>query len=204
MINCPSDPINTIVSTFGTIYLFKTDKGQSIIVKKYNEHADRDKRTEAIMMKSLNDCAFIADVYDSFYCNRMQGLIMPYYQYQIKQIKVNVEQIQKCLYQLLSFASYLEQNGVIHRDLKPENILVDNNGMLKVIDFGLACYRQETMSHQVCTIWYRAPEILWGQPYDCRSDLWSIGCLIAQLILGDPLFKENTENKMIDKIFFIF
>jgi len=94
---------------------------------------------------------------------------------------------------------------VIHRDLKPQNILITNAAVVKLADFGLArafslpsrCY-----THEVVTLWYRAPEILLGSPFYISSvDIWSLACIFAECIRGEALFHGDSE---IDQLFHIF
>jgi serine/threonine protein kinase len=85
---------------------------------------------------------------------------------------------------------------VIHRDLKPDNILLDRDGSLKISDFGLSRYlsfppRQYTPD--VVSVWYRAPELLLGKvPYELSIDIWSAGCIIAEMVIGVPLFNGDS------------
>lgn len=73
----------------------------------------------------------------------------------------------------------------MHRDLKPQNLLIDKNGTIKLADFGLARafgLPVKTYTHEVVTLWYRAPEILLGQKqYSTPVDIWSIGCIYAEM-----------------------
>jgi serine/threonine protein kinase len=73
----------------------------------------------------------------------------------------------------------------MHRDLKPQNLLIDKNGNIKLADFGLARafgLPVKTYTHEVVTLWYRAPEILLGQKqYSTPVDIWSIGCIFAEM-----------------------
>lgn len=84
---------------------------------------------------------------------------------------------------------YIHSAGVIHRDLKPSNILINENCDLKICDFGLARLQDPQMTGYVSTRYYRAPEImLTWQKYDTEVDLWSVGCILAEMIEGKPLF----------------
>jgi p38 MAP kinase len=79
--------------------------------------------------------------------------------------------------------------GVVHRDLKPSNILVNENCDLKICDFGLARIQDPQMTGYVSTRYYRAPEImLTWQKYDVEVDIWSTGCIFAEMLEGKPLF----------------
>ena len=107
--------------------------------------------------------------------------------------------------QLLSGVAYCHSMGVMHRDLKPQNILLAQNGTLKIADFGLArnfTPIRKTLTVEVITRWYRAPEVLLGHThYDCSVDLWSVGCIIAEMSNKTVLFPGMTEIDQIHKIF---
>ena len=84
---------------------------------------------------------------------------------------------------------YVHSAGVVHRDLKPSNILVNENCDLKICDFGLARIQDPQMTGYVSTRYYRAPEImLTWQKYDVAVDIWSAGCIFAEMLEGKPLF----------------
>ncbi|KAJ5541110.1 p38 MAP kinase [Penicillium frequentans] len=93
------------------------------------------------------------------------------------------------LYQILRGLKYIHSAGVIHRDLKPSNIFIDENCDLKICDFGLARIHEPLMTGYIATRYYRAPEIMvsW-QKYGSKVDMWSTGCIMAEMLLGKPLF----------------
>uniref|UniRef100_A0A8B9RLL7 Cyclin-dependent kinase 1 n=1 Tax=Astyanax mexicanus TaxID=7994 RepID=A0A8B9RLL7_ASTMX len=94
---------------------------------------------------------------------------------------------------------------VLHRDLKPQNLLIDNKGVIKLADFGLARafgVPVRVYTHEVVTLWYRAPEVLLGASrYSTPVDVWSIGTIFAELATKKPLFHGDSE---IDQLFRIF
>ncbi|KAH0484424.1 MAG: hypothetical protein KVP17_002214 [Porospora cf. gigantea B] len=93
----------------------------------------------------------------------------------------------------------------MHRDLKPQNILLNRSGnMVKLADFGLArkMSRPEPRTIEVVTLWYRAPEILLGDAnYTSKADMWSVGCIVGEMISGFPLFPGDSEIDTLYKIF---
>ena len=90
------------------------------------------------------------------------------------------------LWQLLQGISYCHSHRVLHRDLKPQNLLVNLNGLLKLADFGLARafgIPIRSYTHEVVTLWYKAPEVLLGTKFYTTSvDIWSIGCIFAEMV----------------------
>ena len=113
--------------------------------------------------------------------------------------------IKSYMYQMLQGIAFCHAHRVLHRDLKPQNLLIDRNGMLKLADFGLARafgIPVRTYTHEVVTLWYRAPEILLGSKhYSTPVDLWSVGCIFAEMVMQRPLFPGDSE---IDELFRIF
>jgi len=103
--------------------------------------------------------------------------------------KIDDRFTQYFVYQIMRGLKYIHSAGVIHRDLKPSNILINENCDLKICDFGLARVQEGQMTGYVSTRYYRAPEImLTWQKYSEKVDIWSAGCILAELILGRPLF----------------
>jgi serine/threonine protein kinase len=102
---------------------------------------------------------------------------------------------------------YVHSAQVIHRDLKPRNLLVNSSCDLKICDFGFARVRFADkewvcpMTEYVCTRWYRAPEVLcsWTD-YSCAIDIWSIGCILAEMLIRKPLFPGHNTQHQLDLI----
>lgn len=113
--------------------------------------------------------------------------------------------IKSYLEQILKGIAFCHSHRVLHRDLKPQNLLIDRTGVIKLADFGLARafgVPVRTYTHEVITLWYRAPEILLGgKQYSTPVDIWSIGCIFAEMVTRQPLFPGDCE---IDELFKIF
>lgn len=112
-------------------------------------------------------------------------------------------QIRYIIYQLLKALKYLHSAGIVHRDIKPSNLLLNSDCLLKVADFGLArsLDKESLQTDYVETRWYRAPEILLGsQRYSFGIDLWSVGCILGEIINGKPLFPGSSTLNQLDKI----
>jgi cyclin-dependent kinase 2 len=110
------------------------------------------------------------------------------------------------MYQLIQGILHCHQRRIIHRDLKPQNLLVDpKTHTIKLADFGLArafSVPIRTLTHEIETLWYRAPEVLLGQKeYALGVDMWAIGCIFSEFVETKPLFQGDSE---IDQIFKIF
>ncbi|KAL8144405.1 hypothetical protein V2J09_017437 [Rumex salicifolius] len=122
------------------------------------------------------------------------------------EIKFTEPQIKCFMQQLFTGLDYCHHQGVMHRDIKTSNILINNEGVLKIGDFGLANfistrYRQPLTS-RVVTLWYRPPELLLGSTnYGVYVDLWSVGCVFAELLVEKPILKGKTEVEQLHKIF---
>ncbi|KAK1433958.1 hypothetical protein QVD17_10876 [Tagetes erecta] len=121
-------------------------------------------------------------------------------------VKFTESQIKCFIKQLLSGLEHCHKNGVLHRDIKGSNLLISDDGILKISDFGLASFydpqNKQPMTSRVVTLWYRPPELLLGATsYGFGIDMWSAGCILAELLAGKPIMPGRTEVEQLHKIF---
>lgn len=109
-------------------------------------------------------------------------------------------------YSLLHCLKLLRRERIIHCDLKPENILLKLKGQssIKVIDFGSSCYEHQRVYTYIQSRFYRSPEVILGMPYSMAIDMWSLGCILAELYTGYPLFPGENEVEQLACIMEIF
>lgn len=127
-----------------------------------------------------------------------------------KSIKFTLPQIKCIMKQLLEGLVYLHDvKNLCHRDLKGPNILLSRDGLVKIADFGLSriMYPQQKnyqYTTRVVTLWYRAPELLLAfKNYNFGVDMWSIGCVFAELVTGQVLFQAKTDNEALELLYSI-
>ncbi|GAV85448.1 Pkinase domain-containing protein [Cephalotus follicularis] len=203
--------------TYGVVYRARDKKtGEIVALKKVKMEKER----EGFPLTSLREINIllsfhhtsIVDVKEVVVGSNLDSIfmVMEYMEHDLKGLMETMKQPfsqseVKCLMlQLLEGVKYLHDNWVLHRDLKTSNLLLNNRGELKICDFGLA--RQygiplKPYTHLVVTLWYRAPELLLGaKQYSTAIDMWSLGCIMAELLSKQPLFNGKTELDQLDKI----
>ncbi|OLY77893.1 Cyclin-dependent kinase 11B [Smittium mucronatum] len=141
-------------------------------------------------------------------------IVMDYVEHDLKSLMTGMRtsflqsEIKTLMLQLLSAVAFLHDNWILHRDLKTSNLLMNNEGQIKVADFGLARKYSSPlgqMTQLVVTLWYRAPELLFGiREYSTAVDMWSVGCIFAELIDKNPLFPGRSEIDQISKVILLF
>ncbi|KAJ3427344.1 cyclin-dependent kinase c-2 [Anaeramoeba flamelloides] len=116
--------------------------------------------------------------------------------------KFTLPQIKCYIKQLLEGLHFCHSKNVLHRDIKGANLLVSKKGVLKIADFGLArIARDKGLTDRVVTLWYRSPELLLGSSsYDSSVDMWSVGCVLAELLLRKPLLPGKKEYEQLELI----
>lgn len=123
----------------------------------------------------------------------------------VSKMRLSESHAQAFTCQILRGLKYLHSAGIVHRDLKPSNILLNGDCTLRIADFGLSrgrAHAQEELTDYVVTRWYRAPELMFMSTGDyCEAvDLWSVGCIFAEIRLRRPLFKGDNHLDMLRRI----
>jgi negative regulator of the PHO system len=167
---------------------------------------------EISLMKELKH-ENIVSLYDVIHTENKLMLVFEYMDKDLKKYmdsrgdrgQLDPPTIKSFMYQMLRGIAFCHENRVLHRDLKPQNLLINTKGQLKLADFGLARafgIPVNTFSNEVVTLWYRAPDVLLGsRTYNTSIDIWSAGCIMAEMYTGRPLFPGTTNEDQLQKIF---
>ncbi|KAG5437265.1 hypothetical protein PCANB_001058 [Pneumocystis canis] len=150
---------------------------------------------EIVVGSSLSQIFIVMDFIDHDLKSLMENMTHNFLQSEVKTL----------MQQLLLATAYMHHKWILHRDLKTSNLLMTNRGMIKIADFGLSRYFGDPLpplTQLIVTLWYRSPEILLGtQEYGASVDMWSIGCIFAELLTREPLIRGKSEIDQISKIF---
>lgn len=203
--------------TYGVVYKAKDiETGQTVALKKIRLDAESDgvpstAIREISLLKELNhpNVVRLLDVVPSekklFMVFEFLDRDLKKYMDSVPAGGISLPLVKSYLYQLLSGIAFCHSHRILHRDLKPQNLLIDAHGSIKLADFGLARafgVPVRSYTHEVVTLWYRAPEILLGcRYYSTPVDVWSIGCIFAEMITRRALFPGDSE---IDQLYRIF
>ncbi|AAW42218.1 hypothetical protein CNBC5500 [Cryptococcus deneoformans B-3501A] len=205
--------------TYGVVYKAKDiNTGHIVALKKIRLEAEDEgvpstSIREISLLKELSKDDNIVKLLDIVHSEAKLYLVFEFLDMDLKKYMDTIgekdglgpDMVKKFSYQLVKGLYYCHGHRILHRDLKPQNLLINKSGDLKIGDFGLARafgIPLRTYTHEVVTLWYRAPEVLLGsRHYSTAIDMWSVGCIVAEMATRQPLFPGDSE---IDEIFRIF
>ncbi|OXB34552.1 cyclin-dependent kinase 1 [Cryptococcus neoformans] len=205
--------------TYGVVYKAKDiNTGNIVALKKIRLEAEDEgvpstSIREISLLKELSKDDNIVKLLDIVHSEAKLYLVFEFLDMDLKKYMDTIgekdglgpDMVKKFSYQLVKGLYYCHGHRILHRDLKPQNLLINKSGDLKIGDFGLARafgIPLRTYTHEVVTLWYRAPEVLLGsRHYSTAIDMWSVGCIVAEMATRQPLFPGDSE---IDEIFRIF
>jgi RIO-like serine/threonine protein kinase len=210
--------------SYGSVYLIKDEDNNSFALKKYYEKQFEKVSSHVHLIKSLNhEC--LPKIYNSFRIEKTDYVIQDYYPITLNEVILKYLHNQKSTnlnqskiaderersaffasiaFQLINGLNSLHTKMIIHRDIKPTNIMITYDGIVKLIDFDLIIKienQYETLSSEVASIFYLPPEIFLGDEcYGFGLDIWSLGCVLAEMYLGYPIFKADNSLSVLAKI----
>jgi cyclin-dependent kinase-like len=199
---------------YGVVLKCRSNESQEVVaIKKFKESEEDEavRKTTAREVKVLKMLRHpnVVELREAFRKKGVVYLVFEFVQSNLLEVLercpggLDPELIRAFLYQLLKGLAHMHAHHLLHRDIKPENLLVSDQRQLKICDFGFA--RQapradEELTDYVATRWYRPPELLVGTPYGKEVDLWAAGCIMAELVDGNPLFPGENE---LDQLYLI-
>jgi len=202
--------------TYGIVYKAQDRKsGELLALKKIRLEAEDEgipstAIREISLLKHLQHDS-IVKLYDVVHTEKRLTLVFEFLDQDLKKYLdacpdgLDINTVKSFLHQLLQGVAFCHEHRVLHRDLKPQNLLITLEGQLKLADFGLARafgIPVRNYTHEVVTLWYRAPDVLLGsQTYSTQVDIWSCGCIFAEMVNGRPLFPGSSEKDQLLRIF---
>ncbi|KAH9169842.1 kinase-like protein [Lactarius sanguifluus] len=191
--------IKMVTRVFAKTSLAKRALRELTLLRHFSNHEN---------ITGLIDVDGIAESFNPFLCSFLPPRKADLHQIIKSGQMLSNEHVQYFTYQILRGMKYIHSASVVHRDLKPGNLLVNSDCELKICDFGLSRGFDSTpeegtsqMTEYVATRWYRAPEVMLAlRRYGTAIDVWSIGCILAELLLGRPLFKGKDYVDQLNKI----
>ena len=185
----------------------KSDKVIKIIKNEFRFQKQHKKELEILYLikKEFPDNDILLDIIENFNFRNHDCIVMNQFYMSLYEYYKSVGWLEQSLVvnftkQILNGLEYLEQIKVIHADLKPENIMIKDNKCSKVIiiDFGSSFFFSQNTNFYIQSRYYRAPEVIMGyQNYDNNIDLWSLGCIIYEILTGSVLFPGKNENHLV-------
>ncbi|XP_019378201.1 PREDICTED: serine/threonine-protein kinase 36 isoform X2 [Gavialis gangeticus] len=199
--------------SFGRVYKGRRKHSAQVVALKFipklgrSEKELRNLQREIEIMRGLHH-PNIVQMLDSFETDKEVVVVTDYAEGELFQIleddgSLPEEQVQAIAAQLVSALYYLHSHRILHRDMKPQNILLGKGGVIKLCDFGFA--RAMSIHTLVLTSikgtpLYMAPELVQEQPYDHAADLWSMGCILYELLVGAPPFYTTSIFQLVSLI----
>lgn len=204
--------------TYGKVYKAKHRVSGDVVALKHMKmhHGDAEGVPstlirEASLLKELSTHPHVVSLKEACVEGSKLCLVFEWVTQDLKQLMdktpggLPLAQVKSLMFQLLRGIDYCHRKAVMHRDLKPQNILVDDKGILKLADFGLArsfSVPLKKYTHEVVTLWYRAPEVLLGTNiYTPGVDVWSCGAILGEMMNQKALWRETTELEELHRIF---
>uniref|UniRef100_A0A8C9S440 cyclin-dependent kinase n=1 Tax=Scleropages formosus TaxID=113540 RepID=A0A8C9S440_SCLFO len=186
--------------TYGVVYKAKNKiTGETVALKKIR----LDTETEGVPSTAIREISLLKELShpnivklrDVIHTENKLYLVFEFLHQDLKKFMdsssvtgISLPLVKSYLFQLLQGLAFCHSHRVLHRDLKPQNLLINAQGEIKLADFGLARafgVPVRTYTHEVVTLWYRAPEILLGcKYYSTAVDIWSLGCIFAEMVIG--------------------
>ncbi|KAJ5666939.1 hypothetical protein N7462_011348 [Penicillium macrosclerotiorum] len=201
--------------TYATVYKGRNNQTNELVALK-EIHLDAEEGTpstairEISLMKELKHENILA-LYDVVHTGEKLVMVSEYMDKDLKRFMdsrggaLDLATIKSFAYQMLKGIAYCHENRILHRDLKPQNLLISRDEGLRLADFGLARafgIPVNTFSNEVVTLWYRPPDVLLGsRSYNTSIDIWSAGCIVAEMYTGRPLFPGTANDDQLLKIF---
>ncbi|KAI9476151.1 MAG: kinase-like domain-containing protein [Benjaminiella poitrasii] len=202
--------------TYGIVYKAQNRETNEVVALK---RIRLDNEEEGVPCTAIREISLLKELkhpnivrlYDVLHTEKKLTLVFEYLDSDLKKFldsyggDIDVITLKQLMYQLLKGIAFCHAHRVLHRDLKPQNLLINKKGELKLGDFGLArAYGipVRSYSHEVVTLWYRAPDVLMGsRQYSTSIDLWSAGCIFAEMASGRPLFPGSSIADQLQRIF---
>jgi len=205
--------------TYGVVYKAKNVQTGDLVALKRIKLDSEDEGLPATAIKEISllkglDHPNIVKLHEVIHEEKKLTLVFEFLDLDLKKLmdekkrkaeKFSAETTKCFLHQLLKGIAFCHEQRVLHRDLKPQNLLINRKGELKLADFGLARsfgIPVRSKSHEVVTLWYRAPDVLMGSTkYSSTIDIWSAGCIFAEMVTFKPLFPGKNNADQLQQIF---